>query len=416
MCNLSPMDSVRRMRVVPLAVLVLALLLLARPATADPGPPVSAVEAELADHYRVPDRAGVETSVAASSDTEQAFVELLNQRRIEKGLFPLKLVDELSDAARVHAEDMAADRYFDHDSWDRDEDGHLEWVQEWETRVLAHYQGAAIGEAIAVDYADPQDVLDALLALKTSRDVLLGPYREVGVGHAEAAVGPYDDYWTVDAGRQASIYPIIINGEAATTDSPLVEIHVHGTWEEVRFRNNGGGWGPWGTVRSQPIQWRLPDAAGAHTVCAQMHRTSDGASAEACDVIVLQDQGPVCELGGMPDTVEFTHYILHDRTLPTSASVLPADVRGGGTISWEASSKADWLEITPRTGQTGEPGQTFEVRLNEAAFHDVGIHSTVVEIRAVSPRDVAGSPHNLVVRANVVNAGPEKLFLPWLFR
>jgi len=413
-CNLGPMDSVRRMRVVPLAVLVLALLLLARPATADPGPPVSAVEAELADHYRVPGRAGVETSVAASSDAEQAFVELLNQRRIEKDLLPLKLVDELSDAARVHAEDMAADRYFDHDSWDRDEEGHLEWVQEWETRVLAYYQGAAIGEAIAVDYADPQDVLDALLALKTSRDVLLGPYREIGVGHAEAAVGPYDDYWTVDAGWRDSVYPIIINAEAATTNNPLVEIHVHGEWDYVRFRNNDGQWGLWKLVQSQPMQWSLPDASRTHTVCAEMLQTSDGSSAEACDKIALQE--PACELGGMPDVVEFTHYILDDRSRPTRAFVLPRDVRGGGIISWEVKSDADWLTITPLTGHTGEPGQTFEVRLNGTAFEDVGIHTGAVEVRAVRPVNAAGSPHHLIVRANVVNARLETVFLPRVFR
>jgi uncharacterized protein YkwD len=356
----------------------------------------------------------ITTTTISTTENEQLLVEILNDVRIEAGLLPLKLTADLQTPASDHAEDMAEDDYFDHDSWNRS-DGELVFEETWEERVLRHYQDSiAIGEVITAGYEDAESVLNVLLSLEGSREILLGPYREVGVGYARTEDSTYADYWTVDTGARHNVYPIVINAEAAMATSPVVDIHVYGEWDEVRFKNNGQAWDAWmdAPVDTNPIAWTLPEASATYTVCAEMRGCLGQVNSEACDQIRLHNS---YELGSMPDTLEFTHYILEDATEPEERTVSPENVGGDASISLAFTSERDWIDVIPRRGETGE---SFTITLNEASLDELGIKTGVVNVEALEPHIVVGSPHMIDVVVHVVNAPQpeERVFLPVLLR
>ena len=68
---------------------------------------------------------------APNAQAEAQVVELVNAERAKVGLPPYKAVAELTDAARYHSADMAADRYRDHYTYDRDATDTLVQVCTW---------------------------------------------------------------------------------------------------------------------------------------------------------------------------------------------------------------------------------------------------------------------------------------------
>ena len=105
--------------------LLVFILLPPQPArAADPDPEIgepAATQAEAGQSGVQPQFTGCSRVNVAIQNAayEQQVVELVNLRRSENGLPPLKRNTDLDYAARFHSKDLLDDNYFQHNSFDR---------------------------------------------------------------------------------------------------------------------------------------------------------------------------------------------------------------------------------------------------------------------------------------------------------
>lgn len=154
-------------------------------------------------------------------------VYLTNVARSTAGLPPLKSEPQLTKAALGHALDMAVRNFFGHTN----PDGQEPWVRMQE----AGYDWIRAGENIAAGQRTPEEVVQAWMDSPGHRkNILSGDFLEIGVAHhfepADRYPGPegYHDYWVQDFGSRLLVFPIVIEGEAYSTDDDEVEIYVYG--------------------------------------------------------------------------------------------------------------------------------------------------------------------------------------------
>ncbi len=222
---------------------------------------------------------------ATNAAWEQQVIELVNQQRRAHGQPPLKHVTSLTDSARWYAKDMVDDDYFgrDHDTYDR-AGGRLVKVCAWSARIGAFYSGwNALGENLAVDSSSPQATVTGWMGSSGHRaNILNEDYWETGVGYWAGAA--YEHCWVQDFGRRSGVYPVVINDEAATTDSRFVDLYVYGSWSDIRIRNDNEAFGPWRPF-TNTLAWTLADVDGLRTVDAEMRLGSTTLTAR--DTIAL---------------------------------------------------------------------------------------------------------------------------------
>ena len=195
---------------------------------------------------------------AQNSSYETQVVELVNQRRAEQGLPPMKLIPELTNAARYHAADMAADDYFTHASQDR-VNGELVEVCTWSARIKNFYTDYwSLGENIAWGYRSPESVMQGWMDSSGHRSNILGNYTEIGVGFI-------NNRWVQDFGTRRNVASLIIAREAVQVLEPQVTVYIHGDGQEMRLRNDDQPWSEW-----QPFQnefgWTLQNINGERRV------------------------------------------------------------------------------------------------------------------------------------------------------
>jgi uncharacterized protein YkwD len=128
-------------------------------------------------------------SAAATADDQAAqVVTLTNAERQRAGCAPLEVDSRLTAAAQAHAEDMAANRYFDHTSLDG---------RSFADRIRDAGYPDPGAENIAQGQPDARSVVaDWMDSPGHRRNILDCSLRAIGVGHAGA-----DDYWVQDFGR-----------------------------------------------------------------------------------------------------------------------------------------------------------------------------------------------------------------------
>ena len=226
---------------------------------------------------------------AQNAGFEQRVVELVNLERAKKGLPPLKRNSELDYAARYHARDMVEDDYFSHDTFDR-VNGGLVWKCGPFERIRLYYTGySKAGENAAAGYATPEDVVGGWMNSPGHRANILDPaYREIGVGYYYGNA-TYRHYWVQDFGGIPSVYPVVVNNEAAVTTSPDVLAYLYGkdVWDEVRLRTNGDAWSNWMTFQ-ELVNWQLAPYNGTQTLSVEFRESGQGgAAATSSDTITL---------------------------------------------------------------------------------------------------------------------------------
>ncbi|MEZ4861912.1 MAG: CAP domain-containing protein [Caldilineaceae bacterium] len=210
---------------------------------------------------------GGATVAVSNADYEARIAELVNQRRAEHGLPPLKLITELSNAARYHATDMMQDDYFDHQTQDR-VNGALVAVCAWSARVQGYYSNyRTLGENIAWGYDSPESVMEGWMNSDGHRANILGNFQELGVGYQNS-------YWVQDFGARTTNAPVIIQGEARQTASPNVSVYIHGNWQQMRLRNDDDSWGEWQTFHHD-VAWTLRNVNGERHVDVEVRSGSN---------------------------------------------------------------------------------------------------------------------------------------------
>ncbi len=338
---------------------------------------------------------------AANVVYEQQVIDLVNAERASRGLPPFKLVSGLQSAARYHATDMGQDNYFEHDTYDR-VGGRLQQVCSWGSRVRAYYDSPR-AENIAAGYATPQDVMQGWMGSGGHRDSILSTsYREIGVGYYRG--GEWGHYWVQDFGQRGDVNPLVINREAATTNSVYVSLYLYGQdWDEVRLRNDNGTWSSWRPF-ANALDWTLPCGVGQHTVQAEMR--AGGQTATSSDTIVLA-ASPM--LGGLPDEIHFVYSIPEGRLLPAAVQVAPRNVGNGDPFTWRATPEGEWFQVSSQRG-----GGADSFRITPTAYNTgaVGTYTGAVMVTADDPPSMAGSPQRIELTLRVVNTTFETVYLP----
>jgi uncharacterized protein YkwD len=347
------------------------------------------------------------TAPMVNDDYEQQVVELVNAARLSNGnLPPLKRVDGLGAAARYHAADLGQDNYFSHDSYDRS-GGNLVFVCDTWTRI-AKYTPGANGENIAGGYSTPQSVMDAWMGSQGHHDNILNSYSwELGVGYYQGS-GTYYVYWVQDFGRRSGVYPLVINREAAYTDTRHVTLYIYGSWSEMRLRNDSGAWTDWQPFQTQS-SWTLGGGVGLHSVTAELRKS--GSSATSSDTINLTTDDGTPALGGLPDEVHFMYSLADQRLSPPSFHVTPLNTGGPDSLSWTTEVSGTWFTVTPGQGTTPDG---FDITPLPVQGGPPTTYTGVITVTATSPggATVQGSPTTITVTMEVVDGSMVLVYLP----
>lgn len=129
---------------------------------------------------------------ANASELSQTIGAGLNQFRESQSLGDLRMNRDLSQAATIHACDMALNNYFDH----RGTDG-----SNSEVRVRrAGYHNCLVAENLAWGYPDPSQIVNGWIQSSGHRhNMLLANARDYGVGVVDSPRGPM---WVLVVARQ----------------------------------------------------------------------------------------------------------------------------------------------------------------------------------------------------------------------
>ncbi len=339
-----------------------------------------------------------------NADYEQQVVDLVNAQRASQSLPPLKRVTELDQAARYHATDMGQDNYFQHDSYDGF--GGTTFVCAWSTRVGTFYSNwSSLAENIAAGYATPQSVMDGWMTSPGHKANILSTSNwEIGVGYAEVNGSTYYQYWVQDFGRRNGVYPLIINRDAATTNSQNVSIYIYGSWTQMRLKNDNGSWGNWQPFQSS-FNWTIGSGGETHTVAAELNAGTTTVSTS--DTIFLI--GP--SLGNVPDSLSFTYSNADHYLIPASSTVTPLNTSSGDTLTWNLSKEGAWFTASPASGTTPN---SFATTPTSFATGIETTYTGAVTVTVTSPSGVSNSPKRINLTLQVTNKPFSRQFLPFL--
>lgn len=188
----------------------------------------------------------------------------INRVRVAHGLPPLKLNAELCRAAQWMSDEILLTGRFGHvDSAGRRADARARMVG---------YEFEWLGENLAAGQSSLERALQAWLNSPSHRENLLHPaYRELGLGYTRLEGSRYGFCWAQLLGARREVYPLIINLDAPLTDTPEVELYIHGAEHArlMRLSNDGIAWSEW-HAPAQRFRWRLPHEPGFHTVYVQL--------------------------------------------------------------------------------------------------------------------------------------------------
>ena len=114
------------------------------------------------------------------------ILELVNSQRTNRGIPKLKIDEKLNRLAQMKAEDMAANKYFSHNS--PTYGSAFDMMQEY------NYSYRTAGENIAKGQKTPQSVMRAWMGSSGHRaNILKSSYSKLGVGYALSKSGT--PYW-----------------------------------------------------------------------------------------------------------------------------------------------------------------------------------------------------------------------------
>lgn len=192
------------------------------------------------------------------------YTVTVNEARLAHGLPPLKLNAQLCEAAQAYAETLLQTGQIQH------ADAHGRRADYRATQ--AGYFYARLGENLAAGQLTWERAMEMWLQSPSHRANLLNAeYRELGVGFSANDAARYRATWTQLLGARRNVYPVIINLDALTTDSPVVSVYVHGAEvaSAMRYRVGDGAWSEWQTPQAW-LRCELPAGEGWRTVTVQL--------------------------------------------------------------------------------------------------------------------------------------------------
>ena len=141
---------------------------------------------------------GKEVVPSSDKDVELEFLKILNRARIEKGLNPLSLNQDLCRAARYHSYDMGSQNYFAHASYDRPNNG-AKLIEVCGTFTRIRKFAPCYGENIAGGNGSAEGVYDQWFNSPGHYKNMFAPNnKEIGIGFIKVPGSRLTYYWTTD--------------------------------------------------------------------------------------------------------------------------------------------------------------------------------------------------------------------------
>ncbi len=384
-------------------------------AAATPPPPPQMVTSSImrtdpSSQPNAPDFSGCGgiNQLVVNAAYEQEVVDLVNLERAKRGLPPYKRVTALDEAARYHSADLGQDNYFEHDSYDRS-GGDLVFVCGTWTRIGKYYTGA-MGENIAAGQSSPESVLFSWMNSTGHRNNILSTNNwEIGVGYATTSGSDYPRYWTQDFGRRSGVYPLIINRDAASTDSRSVALYLYGDFQQMRLKNDNGDWGDWQTFQ-HTLAWTLSNGVGPHTVTAELKTGSTVMTSS--DTIILS-QASVPQLGKLPDTLTFLYSIPQAKLTPATVTLTPTAVGTLDPLTWMLTQTGTWFSVAPVSGTSP---QAFQITPGGFVTDTPAVYTGVITVTVSDPPGTIGSPQRIDLTLRVIDTPLSVIYLPLVRR
>lgn len=142
---------------------------------------------------------GSESIPELNNNFEAQLIDLVNKKRVDRGLNALRLNKDLMRASRYHAADMANENYHDHATHNRTSSGLSVGMTTFK-RIAQFYKGAANTENIAAGYNSPDAVLLAWLNSSGHRKNLFNKSAtHLGVGYYVNANSKFKHYWVFES-------------------------------------------------------------------------------------------------------------------------------------------------------------------------------------------------------------------------
>jgi uncharacterized protein YkwD len=138
---------------------------------------------------------GARQSSASLNSQMQRVVELVNQRRAENGIGPVRVDPVLMACAQQYSEIQAAMGRLSHTGPDGSTPG--------QRLRRCGYQWRHFGENLAAGFVDADELVAAWMASPGHRKNILNPrVREIGLGYTQRANDPnyYYDYYVMELG------------------------------------------------------------------------------------------------------------------------------------------------------------------------------------------------------------------------
>lgn len=158
----------------------------------------------------------------ATNIAEEQLLNDTNQKRLEKGLKPLKINVKLSEAAKNKAAYMFAHNFWAHNA----PDGTTPWKFISDT----NYDYVYAGENLARDFENSQDVVDAWMNSPSHRDnILQEKYQDVGYAVVNGTLNGEDTTLVVQmfgtpAGVSASAPAPLVGGASEQKEIPVTSV------------------------------------------------------------------------------------------------------------------------------------------------------------------------------------------------
>ncbi len=139
---------------------------------------------------------GLDRGAGATSDARR-LLELVNLEREADGLQSLEYSDQLAEAARRHATDMASHNYFAHELSDGE--------QFWQNVFDCGYPVSVVGENLAAGVSTPAEAFECLFSSPGHRaNIMNSTFTQTGVGDAENGATAYRYYWAQEFGAAST--------------------------------------------------------------------------------------------------------------------------------------------------------------------------------------------------------------------
>jgi uncharacterized protein YkwD len=323
-----------------------------------------------------------------AGDPLSGWLHAINQSRVDSGLAPYALNEQLRAGAQRHADDIATSGFV-YEDVHRGSDGSTskERIAEAGYEAWTWSSGVSItGENVWFGFGGIEDAMDFFMnSPPHRRNLLNATHREVGIG---VAIDPQGrNAYVLTFAVQPNVLPVFIEDGAETTEDTEVQVRLTnedarvygagtsqmGQAAEVRVVGEPGlldqeEWQGW----ERYVEWTLPEVGGEHAIWVEF-RDELGRTTVSSDTIRLVGFPPPTDTPLPPtDTPEPTATSMPSPTptptptstpAPTStptATPTPSPTPGPPT----ATPFPTWTPL-PRqvVGQPGVPGNALGVVL-----------------------------------------------------